>query len=192
MPNQTRTISIGGLAAVFPWILLIGVTAPVAAQGPGIASQTPYDEWRRSMPALVVQRIGSTEVSVVYNRPTARGRELFGALVPWDSIWNPGADEATRIETSADILVEGERLAAGRYSIWVIPRPEEWTVILSNSWDVQHRPFPGDEVLQFQVTPQRAHHMESLAVYFPAADVDEGVLAIHWGETFVPIEIRRP
>ena len=65
---------------------------------------------RGSQPAEIAQRMGSTELRVVYGRPMARGRVLFGELVPYDSIWNPGANEATRIEISEDIRIEGEPL----------------------------------------------------------------------------------
>ncbi|MQA90178.1 MAG: DUF2911 domain-containing protein [Gemmatimonas sp.] len=76
--------------------------------------------WRVSQPARVTQRMGSTEMTIVYNRPTARGRDLFGALVPWDSIWNPGADEATRIESMRISPSKARRsravgTASGRY-----------------------------------------------------------------------------
>src|ERR687893_389961 len=73
---------------------------------------------RRSQRAAVMQMIGTTRVDVAYSRPVARGRALFGALVPWGRVWNPGADSATAISVSAPVLVNGARLAAGSYSIW--------------------------------------------------------------------------
>jgi hypothetical protein len=155
-------------------------------------TQTPGGEWRRSQPARVTQRMGSSEVTVVYNRPVARGRVLFGGLVPWDSIWNPGADEATRIELDEDLTIDGQRLAAGRYSIWAIPGRAEWTLIFSRAWDVQHRPYPeGRDALRLRVRPRSASHMESLAFYFPVADTDSAELVLHWGETLVPLSLRR-
>lgn len=102
-------------------MLLVGCLALI----PGGCGGLPDGSDRGSQPAEVRQRMGGTEIGVVYNRPSARDRTLFGELVPYDSIWNPGADEATRIELSDDVLVEGERLPAGKYSIWAIPRPEE-------------------------------------------------------------------
>jgi hypothetical protein len=187
MTNLSR-FSVGFFTA-----LTLGSYGPVVAQDPPIVAQTPADEWRRSQPARVTQRMGSTEMTIVYNRPVARGRELFGALVPWDSIWNPGADEATRIEVNESISIEGQTLPAGRYSIWAIPQRDEWTLIFSRAWEVQHRPYrEGNEVLRVRVRPRRAEHVESLAFYFPVADVDSAVLALHWGETIIPISIRRP
>lgn len=158
-----------------------------------LSAQTPSGEGRVSQPARVVQRIGSAEVSIVYNRPTARGRELFGGLVPWDSVWNPGADEATRIELSEDLLVAGQRLPAGRYSIWVTPRRSDWTIEFNSEWDQQHRPYPeGSDVLTIRATPEDAEHMESLAFYFPISHPDSAVLAFHWGERRITLPISKP
>jgi hypothetical protein len=146
---------------------------------------------RGSQPAEVAQRMGSTELRVVYGRPMARGRVLFGELVPYDSIWNPGANEATRIEVSEDILIEGEPLAAGKYSIWAIPRPEQWTLIFSNAHDVFHIPYPeGQDALRMDVTPDPAPHVESLTFDFPMADRDSADLRLHWGELMIPLRIR--
>jgi hypothetical protein len=181
------------LAFLLTLALFAAAPAAGAAQQSTPAAQTPWDEGRRSMPARLVQRVGPTEITIVYNRPVARGRVLFGALVPWDSVWNPGADEATRIELSNDILIEGQRLPAGRYSIWAIPRRDEWTLIFHPSWDVQHRPLPpGNEALRLRVPSRSGTHMESLAFYFPVADTDGAELVLHWGETVVPLRIRHP
>lgn len=79
---------------------------------------------------------------MVYNRAVARGRELFGALVPYGEVWDPGADEATRIELSHRVTITGQPLPAGRYSIWTIPDPDEWTLIFSRASKVEHIPYP--------------------------------------------------
>jgi hypothetical protein len=174
-------------------VLVVGASGPVAGQTEPVVTQTPSGVDRMSQPARVTQRMGSTEVTVVYNRPVARGRDLFGGLVPWDSIWNPGADEATRIELNEDLSIAGETLPAGRYSIWAIPRPEEWTLVFSRAWDVQHRPYPeGNDALRIRVTPSSAPHMESLAIYFPLAEADSALLALHWGQTVIRIPLRKP
>jgi hypothetical protein len=151
----------------------------------------PSGEGRKSQPARLSQRLGAAAVTVVYNRPVARGRELFGALVPYGEIWNPGADEATRIELSQDTEVEGRRLPAGTYSLWAAPGPQEWTLIFSRAWDVPHTPYPeGEDQLRVRVRPQRGSHMESLGFYFPVADADSARLHLHWGETVVPLRLR--
>jgi hypothetical protein len=147
-------------------------------------------EPRKSQPALVEQWMGRTELTVRYNRPVARGRMLIGGIVKYGEVWDPGADEATTLETSRDILFGGMPLAAGRYSVWAIPRPDRWTLILSTAANVPHVPYPeGKDALRLDVSPESAPHMESLGFYFPAADSASAVLALHWGETRITVPI---
>jgi hypothetical protein len=148
-----------------------------------------------SQRGTVTQNVAFTEISVAYGRPVARGRELFGKLVPWDAIWHPGADSATRVRFNHDVLLEGKPLSAGEYSLWLIPRENApWTVIVSRAAHVFHLPYPGtrNDVLRFDVTPEQLSHMESLAIYFPMVLRDDAVMRIHWGTTAVPIRIKAP
>jgi hypothetical protein len=148
-----------------------------------------------SQRGTVTQNVAFTEISVAYGRPVARGRELFGALVPWDKIWHPGADSATRIGFSQDVTFEGKRLPAGEYSLWLIPRERgPWTVIFSRAARVFHLPYPGEatDVLRIDVTPEQVSHMESFAIYFPMVLRDDALLRLHWGATAVPIRIKAP
>ena len=145
----------------------------------------------------VDQTIAFTDISVVYGRPVARGRVLFGdsALVKWDVIWHPGADSATRVTFSRDVKLESRDVKAGEYTIWLIPRADKpWTLILSRAAHVFHIPYPGEssDALRVDITPERGSHMETLAIYFPVVLRDEAVMRIHWGETIVPIRIKAP
>lgn len=143
----------------------------------------------------VTQNVALTEISVAYGRPSARGRELFGALVPWDAIWHPGADSATRVRFNRDVLLEGKPLPAGEYSLWLIPRQTApWTVILSRAAHVFHLPYPGAnrDALRVDVSPEQTSHMESLAIYFPMVMRDSAVMRLHWGTTALPIRIKAP
>lgn len=180
-----------------PFVLAVGCAGPPdgggAPEGEASPARThlPDGADRLSQPAEARQRMGSVEIAVVYNRPSARGRELFGGIVPHDSIWNPGADEATRIELSGDVLVEGRRLPAGKYSLWAIPRPDEWTLVFSRAHDVYHVPYPeGEDALRVRVRPRAGPHMEALAFYFPVAAADSAELDLHWGETVLPLRLR--
>ena len=162
------------------WLAIPGAALPAQA--------------RKSQHATVMQAIGATQVTIVYNRPGARGHKLFGELVPWGKVWCPCADEATTIAVTRDVLVAGQRLPAGKYSIWAIPGPAEWTVIFSKAADVFHIPYPGpdQDALRVTVKPQAGPFMEALAFYFPAADADRAVLNLHWGETVVPVPLAAP
>jgi hypothetical protein len=143
----------------------------------------------------VTQMVAYTNIAVAYGRPVAHGRALFGALVPWDSVWHPGADSATRIRFSHDVVLEGKPLRAGEYSLWLIPRENApWTVIFSRAAHVFHKPYPGArfEVLRIDVTPEQVSSVESLTIDFPMVFRDEAVMRLHWGATAVPIHIKAP
>jgi hypothetical protein len=164
--------------------LAVLIAAPAGSQG------YPF-----SQRGTVTQNVAFTEISVAYGRPVARGRELFGSLVPWDKIWHPGADSATRIRFNHDVTVEGKPLPAGEYSLWLIPRERgPWTVIFSRAARVFHLPYPGEgsDVLRVDVTPEQVSHMESFAIYFPMVLRDDAVLRLHWGTTAVPLRIKAP
>jgi hypothetical protein len=154
----------------------------------------PLDKVRKSQAAAVSQRIANTEITVTYSRPVARGRELFGALVPFDEVWNPGADQATAIAVTRDVQVNEHPLSAGKYSLWAIPRSDRWTVIFSSAADVYHTPYPGEaqDALRFDVRAERGPHMEALMFYFPVVEGKDAVLRMHWGEVMVPLSIRVP
>ena len=158
------------------------------------AEVIPLDRVSKSQAAAVSQRIANTEVTLTYSRPVARGRELFGALVPYNQVWNPGADQATAIAFTHDVQINDRELRAGKYSLWVIPRPDMWTVILSSAADVYHTPYPGEtrDALRIDARPERGPHMEALTFYFPIVEGKDAVLRLHWGEVMVPLSIRVP
>jgi len=146
---------------------------------------------RPSQRGTVMQMIATTAVTVVYNRPSARGRRLFGGVVPYGEAWNPGADEATTVTFSKDVRIAGRALAARKYSLWMIPAASgSWTVIFSRAASVFHVPHPqGHDALRVQLEPERGWFMETLAFYFPMVGPDTALLTLHWGETVLPIPI---
>jgi hypothetical protein len=160
------------------------VILPARADGQG------YPNSQRS---TVVQNVALTQFTVTYGRPVARGRALWGQLVPWDSVWHPGADSATRIAVDHDVLIEGQTLKAGEYSLWLIPRERgAWTVIFSGAARVFHTPYPGrgQDVLRLDVTPETVSHMETMAIEFPVVLRDDAVMRIHWGTLAAPVRIK--
>jgi len=149
-----------------------------------------HSEPRKSQPAYVVQQLGSTTVAIRYNRPSARGRVLFGGIVPYGATWCPGADEATTFATSRPITFAGQSLAAGMYSVWAIPGQDNWTLILSHTAHTFHIPYPtGHDALRVSVSPMTGPFEETLAFEFPMADADHAILALHWGTTIIQIPI---
>jgi hypothetical protein len=107
-------------------------------------------------------------------------------------VWCPGADSATTIALNKDILIAGQRLGAGKYSVWAIPDTAEWTLIFSRAADVFHIPYPGAsrDALRITLKPQAGAFMETLAFYFPMATADRAALNLHWGDTIVQVPIE--
>ena len=165
-----------------------------AAAAPAASEIIPLDKVSKSQAAAVSQRIANTEITLTYSRPVARGRELFGALVPYDQVWDPGADQATAMAVTRPIQINDHPLPAGKYSLWAIPRRDNWTIIFSKAAAVYHTPYPGEgqDALRFDVRPEQGPHMEALAYYFPTVEGKEAVLRLHWGEVVVPFSIRVP
>ncbi|MEO7502081.1 MAG: DUF2911 domain-containing protein [Gemmatimonadaceae bacterium] len=173
-----------------PFLNILALTLVLAKASPSHAQGFPF-----SQRGSVSQTVALTDITVSYGRPVARGRSLFGQLVPWDSVWHPGADSATRITFSHDVRLEGKPVAKGEYSLWVIPRESKpWTVILNRKAHVFHRPYPGSgsDAFRVDVQPESGMHMESLMVYFPVVLRDTAVMRVHWGSTMLSVRIKAP
>jgi hypothetical protein len=146
---------------------------------------------RPSQAAEVMQWVGAAKLDITYHRPVARGRELFGKLVPFDKVWSPSADSAAVFTTTKAISVNGAELAAGSYTIWAIPSATEWTVIFSSVHPVHHMFYPeGKDALRVKAVPRVGDHLETLGISFPMVDADSAEMVIHWGKTIVPLRIR--
>ena len=171
---------------------------PLAANPPAFVATSddiiPLDKVSRSQAAAVSQRVANTEITITYSRPVARGRSLFGTLVPYDQVWNPGADQATAIRLTRDVRVNDQPLAAGKYSVWAIPRATRWTLIFNRAADVYHTPYPGEalDALRLDVGAEAGAHMETLAFYFPVVEGKTATLHMHWGTEIVPLSITVP
>jgi len=146
----------------------------------------------RSQLGTVSQSVMSSKIDIVYRRPVARGRPLFGSLLKWGDIWTPGADSAARITFSTPIEINGSKLGAGSYSMWAIPDSVSWIVIFSSSSEVFHRNYPGEgqDVLRVRATPTKGDHVETLMFAFPMVDADSARLEMRWGTTVVPLMIK--
>lgn len=169
-------------------VIVISGFAAFASHPPGWV-QAP----RPSQHGTVSQQIGNATITIDYNRPVARGRNLFGALVPWNKVWCPGADYCTTIELSADVKINDQPLAAGKYTLWAEPQPERWTLIFSSAHPVFHTRYsPNHDVLRVPAVSRQGSHMETLAFYFPVVDGTHAELVLHWGTVVVPLTIDVP
>jgi hypothetical protein len=150
-----------------------------------------------SQRGTVSQNVALTQITVQYGRPVARGRVLYGdsGVVKWNTVWHPGADSATLISFSRDVLIEGQNVPRGEYTVWLVPREKApWTFILSHAVHVMHTPYPGErkDAFRIDVPAEQGAQMETLAYYFPRVFRDEAVMRIHWGDTFVALHLKAP
>lgn len=145
----------------------------------------------KSQLGVVSQAIADARVEITYRRPVARGRELFGALVPWGRPWTPSADSGARFSTTEPLQINGQRLAAGTYSLWAVPDSTRWTIIFSSVAETFHRSYPeGHDVLRVQSAPTKGDYVETLMFGFPLVDADSARLELRWGTTVVPLSIK--
>jgi len=180
-------------------------------------AQAPLRLPRPSQKASVMQTVGVTDVTIIYSRPGVKGRKIWGdapagaaagsatlddararakdaAIVPYGHVWRTGANEATLFEVSDGVLVNGQPLAAGRYSLHTIPAKEgDWTVIF-NSDAGQWGSFSYDEkkdVLRVKAKPQMvAENQEWLAYSIdPVAD-NSAQVNIRWEKVSVPFTVE--
>jgi DUF2911 family protein len=160
-----------------------------------LAQQPAAPTIKASQHGSVTQQVGGTTITVDYNRPVARGRELFGALVPYDRVWCPGADDCTTLAVSTDITIEGHALPAGTYTLWAKPGAAKWAMILNRAHPTFHTRYQSvadQDLLTLEVTPRAGSHMETLAFYFPVVNARHAELAFHWGTVVVPLAIDVP
>ena len=162
-----------------------------------LASLTPAlacAQIRASEHGTVSQRVSGTTISLEYDRPVARGRTLFGqgGVVRWGEHWTPGANWATTFEVDRPVHLNGLDVPKGKYSVWMIPGADEWTVTLNREVRRFHTqpPSSSEEQVRFTVKPVTGGaHMETLAFYFPVVTRDGATLDLHWGTTVVPMRI---
>src|SRR3982751_6274293 len=87
---------------------------------------------RRSPPASAECKFSDGKtVKIDYSSPRAKGRKVFGDLVPYGKIWRTGANESTTFVTNSDIVVGGQNVPAGNYTIFTVPEADKWTLVIS-------------------------------------------------------------
>jgi Protein of unknown function (DUF2911). len=146
---------------------------------------------RVSQRASVTQRIGLTDITIVYHRPAVGGREIWGKTVPYGKTWRTGANENTTITFTDDVTLEGKTLAAGTYGLHTIPDKDQWTIIFSRnatSWGS----FSYDEkedALRVTVKPRAAEAFEQLTYTFEEVKPESAVATLRWEKLAVPFHI---
>ena len=127
--------------------------------------------------------IGDAHIHIDYSSPGVRNRIIFGGLVGYDAIWQAGAHNATWIETNKDLIINDEKLPAGKYGFFTIPSKEQWTVIFNKNWD-QHGKDEydsKDDILRFKVNPKSTDSLiEHLLYNVKKTNESEGVISMSW------------
>jgi hypothetical protein len=154
-----------------------------------------YNTKQASPEATAEYTANGTEVSVFYNRPSKRGREIFGQLVPYGQVWRTGANEATTFTTNRDLTIGGKPLPAGKYTLWTIPGKDTWTVIFNRKqyswgvdWDSKATREAAHDALQVQVPAETQNPpLEQFLISFEAA---APALVLAWDRTKVTVPMQ--
>jgi hypothetical protein len=150
-------------------------------------------ESRPSPLALATIRYKDTYVKITYSRPQKRGREIFGGIVPYGKVWRTGANEATEITATRDVVLKGTLLKAGTYSIFTIPEKDKWTIIINRDiglWG-SYNYNQKQDVMRFDVpvAPITDVTYEPLTLKFNQRN-DVADLLILWDRTSVSIPLK--
>ena len=152
--------------------------------------------------ARVEQEVGLSKITVVYSRPAARGRFLFGnrpngnpGLVPYGRIWRVGANESTKITFDTDVYVQDSVLVKGSYALYAFPEADTWQIVFHTNtthWGDGRTEYDANEdALRIKVTPRKASHFqENFAISFDEITHNGVQLFLKWGDVEVVIPIR--
>jgi hypothetical protein len=171
------------ITAAFLLALMLNVSAQVV---------TP----QASPKANIEQMVGLTDVKIEYSRPSARGRSVYGELVPFGRLWRTGANANTLITFSNDVVIGGKTLKAGQYALYSQPKADSWDVIFytdTNNWGLPEKWDEKKEALRTTVKPEfLARNVETLTIGMNGLDNDFGYLEIAWEKTMVAVKVEVP
>ncbi len=164
-------------------------SVPMAAAGPMFANRplgplSPRDTARAA--------VGGASVWVDYSRPMKRGREIFGVLEPWNKVWRTGANAATQIGTSADLVIGGAPVPAGIYSVWTLPSPTGWKLIINKQhgqWGTQYA-ADSDFVRVDMKVETLAQPVERFTIAFEPAEAP-ATITFTWDRTKVSAPVAK-
>ncbi len=147
---------------------------------------------RVSPSSTLTQTVGLTDITIKYSRPGVKGRQIWGGLVPYDTIWRTGANEATVITFSDDVLINGQKLAKGNYALFTVPHKDQpWDVVF-NSQAEQWGAFTHDktkDVLTVTAKPEKADFREWMEFEVPEMTTDTAKIAVRWENVAVPFTV---
>lgn len=160
-------------------------SVPMAQAGPLFADRplgqlSPRDTARGNVQGV--------DIWVDYGRPTKRGRVIFGDVVPWNTVWRTGANAATQLYASADLVIGGAAVPAGKYTLWTLPTPTGWKVIINKQtgqWGTEYNQAQDLVRLDAKVEPL-ATPVEQMTIGF-----EPGALTVSWDKTKVSVPVSK-
>ena len=146
--------------------------------------------------STVDQVVGLTNVEVEYSRPSAKGRNIFGDLVPFGKVWRTGANENTTISFSEDVIIDGKTLKKGKYALYTNPKADSWDIMFYSDATNWGNPEKWDDtkvVLKAKVTPEMLNRkVETLTISINALENDAAQLELSWEKTVVVLKFQVP
>lgn len=146
-----------------------------------------------SPPETATGKIGNATITIDYSSPGVKGRKIWGGLVPYDKTWRAGANKATIFETDKDIMVEGKKLPAGKYSLFITPGEKEWTYIFNSQtgqWGIKNNGEanfdPANNVITVMVKPQKSKSFNERMTYV----INRKGFALEWENLEVPVKVK--
>jgi Protein of unknown function (DUF2911)/Tetratricopeptide repeat len=137
------------------------------------------------------QDFGISSIELNYSRPGMKGRKIFGDLVPWGKVWRTGANSATRIKFSDDVMISGQLLKAGEYAIYTVPNEKEWELIInkgSANWGTDYK--QEDDILRVKLSPVKLDQpVETFTMQFANVKSNSTDLQLMWDKTLVSVPI---
>ena len=148
---------------------------------------------RPSPPAKAECKLsGGKTVTIDYSSPRAKGRKIFGELVPYGQVWRAGANEATSFVTSGDITVGGTAVPAGKYTIFAIPDQNKWKLVISKKtgeWGTAY-PGPDNDLARIDMKASKTSApVENFTIAFDEAG-GGCTLRMEWENTRASVDIK--
>ncbi|MFY7757907.1 MAG: DUF2911 domain-containing protein [Flavobacterium stagni] len=146
--------------------------------------------------ATVNQVVGLTDVAIEYSRPSAKGRTIFGDLVPFGKLWRTGANANTLVSFSEDVVIDGKTLAKGKYALYTLPKADNWEVIFyktTDNWGTPEEFKEADVALRANAKPVLTdRRVETFTMGIGNVTNDSAELEIAWEKTFVAVKFEVP
>jgi Protein of unknown function (DUF2911) len=159
-----------------------------------LLAQAPHLEFPAPSPGCTIkQRVGLTDIEIVYSRPSMKGRPIFGGLVPFGTVWRTGANAATKITFSTPVKLNGTDVAAGAYALYTIPGEDEWTIILNKGVGKSGTQYDEKEdVVRFKAKPSSLNDttIETFTIEFSQIRDESALIDLLWDKTVVPIRLQ--